>query len=148
MNSCIWIQSIYIWIHILMNSCTNSEFGIQNLYIYINSYTWIHILINSMIISYMNSLAYEWSYEFIWTLNSYDHKWTSEFIKTMNSYDHFMYKFIYINSCMNSCKLWICMIMSYMKSYGSSNMNSGVPRLQMPAAPGPMLPDTAAQRIS
>ena len=35
----------------------------------------------------------------------------------MNSYNHFIYEFIYMNSYMNSCNLWIHMIFSYMNSY-------------------------------
>ena len=89
----------YIWIHILLNSYENSES------IHLNSYTWIHKLMDSyihltneftciwilIIISYMNSYVYEFTF-----MNSY-----------MNSYK--LYDFSYMNSHVLWIHIWIRM---------------------------------------
>ena len=86
----------YIWMHILMNSCMNSES------ICLNSYTWIHeysyIYSINEFISYMNS----WVYEFIQSFHIWFH------IMNMWIHMHNINEFIY----MNSYKLWIHMIFS------------------------------------
>ena len=106
--------------------------------------SWIHIGYNEFL--YLNSHTYEFIYEFrIYTfefihmnyilLNSYIHFtyeftciWIHIIISYMNSYHGFwihMYMnshiyFFYMNSYINSYKLWIHIIFSYMNSYVSS----------------------------
>ena len=75
MNSCIWIQSLYIWIHIFM---------IQNLCIWIHIhefiYSWIDIFIsfhhNSIWIKETQAVKlceFKWSFRIWIHRNSYDH---------------------------------------------------------------------------
>ena len=126
-----WIQwiliseFIYLWIHI----------WIQNPYIWIHySYTWIHFLMNSYI-HFIYAFRYIWIHIIISCMNSYNDYMNSQ----VYEFICIICLWIYMNSYMNSYKLWIHMIFSYMNSHVSwihicfinSYMNSGVPRFQM-----------------
>ena len=118
---CMWIQSRHMWIHV-MNSYTY-DFIYE--FIYLRFHLWIQYL---YIFIYMNSHAHEFIYSLhIWSHIDYEFIWSfhHQFL-IMNSY---VYECMYTNSYMNSCKIWIHMIISYM--FMNLYVNLGIPRFQM-----------------
>ena len=104
-----WIQSLYIWIHI-MNSY-KSEFMYE-----FRIFTYIFMCMNSLLI-------YSWIHMIISYMNSY-RLWIHMIISCLNSYYSMVvlmiqYEFIYMNPGLISCNIWIHMIISYMNSRGS-----------------------------
>ena len=90
----------YIWIHVHINSCMNSES------IHLNWYTLMHILMNSYIIHFIYEFMF--IYEFICYI--WIHAWIHMYIliSYMNSHNDSLNLHMYMNSYMNSYESYVC----------------------------------------